>query len=215
VAARLGAAIRAALAGPHLLVDLAGNSPSGPGVQARAGRLSEVAPMRCAPIVLTAFLLMLAGCGAGGTAPAPAVRYLAPPAVNCPATAGARPGRAEPLAAGFVPVSASRCTFTLVIDQPSDKVRASPPVRRGGWEWQTVQRSRGPFDTLVKSLRTATPAGPGKVCPDVLHAPTVLTLTDAAGHIVVPAIPATSCDVPDPAVQQAIDRMTWTTDTRR
>jgi hypothetical protein len=171
--------------------------------------------MRCAPVVLTAFLLTLAGCGAGETAPAPAVRYLPPPTVNCPATAGARPARAEPLAAGFVPVSASRCTFTLAIDEPSDKVKASPAGRRGGWEWQAVQRSRGPFDALVKALRTPAPATPGKVCPDVLHAPTVLTLTDAAGDTVVPAIPATSCDLPDPAVQQAIDGLSWTTDNRR
>jgi hypothetical protein len=168
--------------------------------------------MRCAPVVVSAFLLMLAGCGAGETAQAPAVRYLAPPTVNCPATAGAR---AEPLTADFVPVSASRCTFTLVVEQPSDKVRASPAGRRGGWEWQTVQRSRGPFDALVKALRTPAPARPGKVCPDILHAPTVVTLTDAAGRTVVPAIPATSCALPDPAVQQAIDGLSWTTDTRR
>lgn len=93
---------------------------------------------------------------------------------------------------------------------------------QGGWQWQTVQRSTGPFTDLIQALRApaasnassgrpSTPAPPTAVCPAVAAAPIVITLTDGAGRTVTPAIPATACGLPDPAVQQAIDRITWTT----
>jgi hypothetical protein len=192
--------------------------------------------MRRAGVVLIVFVVLPAGCGAAGTTRAPAARYLSPPTVNCPAITGL--ARAEPLAAGFVPVVAGRCTFTLVVEgpvaespvaespvaespaarQPGDKLKAprgAGRAGRAGWEWVAVQRSSGPFDALVKALRAPAAAGTSTICPDVLNAPIVLTLTDAAGRTVMPALPATSCNRPDPAVQQAIDRLPWTTTARR
>jgi hypothetical protein len=174
--------------------------------------------MRRATAVLIVLVVLPAGCGAAGTTRAPAARYLSPPTVNCPAITGL--ARAEPLAAGFVPVVAGRCTFTLVVEspaarQPGDKLKAPRGAGRAGWEWVTVQRSSGPFDALAEALRAPAAAGTSTICPDVLNAPIVLTLTDAAGRTVMPALPATSCNRPDPAVQQAIDRLPWTTTARR
>jgi hypothetical protein len=68
-----------------------------------------------------------------------------------------------------------------------------------------VQRSDGPFDDLLQALRTRTISNPSHVCPAVAAAPLLLILTDAAGHTVIPAVPATECDLPDPAAQDAID----------
>jgi hypothetical protein len=58
---------------------------------------------------------------------------------------------------------------------------SAAPSGAGRWQWQTVQRSRGPFADLLRALRTPTStSSPGKVCPDIAAAPLVLSLTDAA-----------------------------------
>jgi hypothetical protein len=48
---------------------------------------------------------------------------------------------------------------------------SAAPSGAGRWQWQTVQRSRGPFADLLRALRTPTStSSPGKVCPDIAAA---------------------------------------------
>jgi hypothetical protein len=152
-------------------------------------------------------VLVLAGCAGGRTTP----RYLYPPLAACPAVNPHVPlAPPAPLAAGFRPVAAAKCTFDPV-------AIASPQGVRGDWAWRTVQRSDGPFDALVSALRTPpeTHRGGRLACPASIQAVFYLALTDASGHTVVPAIPATPCGFRLAAVDQAVEAMTWRTVERR
>jgi hypothetical protein len=168
-----------------------------------------------AAIVLVV-LLAVAGCAGTGDTGDAAVRYLEQPAVSCPASGGTVTTAPQPLAADFVPVTASMCTFRLVIQVGASGTPATPSNARGGWQWQTVQRSSGPFTQLLQALRSPGPiSSPSTICPSIAAAPFLLILADAAGHTAVPAIPATPCNRPHPDVQKALDALPWTTTATR
>ena len=167
-----------------------------------------------AVILLATLLLAVTGCADAGGAGDARVRYLEQPAVSCPPTAGLGSVRPQPLAADFAPVTAELCTFQLVIAAGPSGLPAGGAG--GGWQWRTVRRSAGPFTNLLPALRSPGPiSSPGAVCPSTAAAPLLLILADAAGHTAIPAIPATRCNRPHPAVQKALDAMAWTTVTAR
>jgi hypothetical protein len=150
------------------------------------------------PVVLLAVLLVVPGCGnAGGDAP----RYLNP-AGSCPGVdPGAQRLADQPLPADFVAVSAVLCQPGLP-GLPSGAPAGAPAVRR----------STGPFGDLLAALREPPPEPPrGEyACPAMLQAPILLALTDASGRTVLPALPATVCGLRAPAVDAAVQAMTWT-----
>jgi hypothetical protein len=169
-------------------------------------RRSRIAVMAsCVMLVLAA-----AGCSGGSGSGAP--KYLTSPDGSCPAvdddaTAAASSAsvRFEPLAADFIPTSAFRCTYALVIHQGS-----APSDGFGGWQQQHVYRAAGPFDDLARALRGQPERRDGSVvCPGMMLAPVAISLTDAAGRTVTAAIPADACGRPIAAVDQAIEAMEW------
>ena len=170
-----------------------------------------------AVILLATLLLAVTGCADAGGAGDARVRYLEQPAVSCPPTAGLGAARPQPLAADFTPVTARLCTFQLVIEAGAGGSSVPPSGGAGGgWQWLTVQRSAGPFPDLLPALRSPGPiSSPSAICPSIAAAPLLLILTDAAGHTAIPAIPATQCNRPHPAVQKALDAMAWTTVAKR
>jgi hypothetical protein len=98
----------------------------------------------------------------------------------------------------FVPKSAVLCATV----HPALPSGVSAPA-------QPVRRSTGPFDDLLKALREPPPAeaADGELaCPAMLQAPILLALTDASGHTLLPAIPATECGFRTPAVDAASKR---------
>jgi hypothetical protein len=152
-------------------------------------------------------VLVLAGCAGESAAP----RYLYPPLAACPAVNPHVPlAPPAPLAAGFRPVAAARCTFDPVAVASREGVS-------GGWAWRTVQRSDGPFEALVSALRTPpeTHRAGHLICPASVQEVLYVALTDAAGRTVVPAIPADLCGFRLVAVDRAIEAMTWRTVERR
>jgi hypothetical protein len=145
-------------------------------------------------------VLALAACSTGSAR----ALYLTQPAVSCPAVdelAGRR--SADPLPAGFRPVSAVRCTFRLTVAQSA----GSPS---SGFAWAAAQRSAGPFDDLVRALQLPPQEQNGAAaCPAVFVMPVLLALTDASGNTLLPALPGTVCGAPLPEVQSALDALTW------
>jgi hypothetical protein len=147
-------------------------------------------------------VVMLGGCAEKLSEP----RYLEPPDASCPAVDPRRAiPAAAPLDAGFRPVSAALCTFEAV-------VMASPGRVSGGWSWRRAQRAEGALDELVAALRVVPPRRAGEpACPAMARAPMFLALTDAAGQVRIPAIPADACGFPLVEVDQAISRLRWVT----
>lgn len=114
---------------------------------------------------------------------------------------GAMPGGSVPLPAGFTPVSASRCVVA-VVTVPGD----------GEWQVRREQRADGPFEALVAALRQPDGRpGAGVACAAIGYVPITITLTDAAGHAVEPAIPHNGCGAPLPAAVNAIGALDWRT----
>lgn len=182
--------------------------PSGAG----RGPRSAVAGL-CVVLILAA-----AGCSSGDGPETP--RYITPPSGPCSvADSGAKPPTpsppvpADPLPEGFVPTSAALCNFGIDIDAERRTRSANPgPSGDIGWQEQSVRRSTGPFDDLVRALRTPPETRHGNViCTLKMTMPVTITLTDAAGRTVTPAIPADACGQPIPVVQQAIATLTWVT----
>lgn len=107
----------------------------------------------------------------------------------------------EPLAADFVPVSASRCTV-VVKPVPGD----------GEWQMRDEQEAAGPFDALVRALRAPSErSGAQGSCSAIGMLPIVITLTDARGRTTVPAIPHDTCGLPTQAALHAIAALPWKT----
>jgi hypothetical protein len=153
------------------------------------------------PLILLVTLLMAVGCGGpGGGDGQP--RYLNPTG-SCPGIGASAERLADqPLPETFVAESAALCT-TVHPALPSGVSVPVPPVRR----------STGPFDDLLKALREPPPTtSPGRepACPATVQAPVLLVLTDASGRTVLPAIPATACGFRTPAVDAAVQALTWT-----
>lgn len=150
---------------------------------------------------MIAAVAALAGCAQTVSEP----RYLYPPEASCPAVNPHQPvPESAPLDAAFRPVTAAICTFDAV-------AMATPGGFSGGWMWRSVSRTEGPFDELLSALRTPPPRHRGGelACPAMAQPPMSLALTDAAGQVVQPAIPADACGFPLPEVQRAIAALTW------
>jgi hypothetical protein len=113
---------------------------------------------------------------------------------------GASPPARRPLPAGFAPVSASRCVFTLQLVKGD-----------GEWQVRQEQQATGGLDALVKALRKPSQEDTNASCPAIGYAPIVITLTDARGRSVTPDIPRTVCGAPRPEVPKAIKALTWRT----
>jgi hypothetical protein len=170
-----------------------------------------------ASVVLAGVVLAAVAAGCAEAAGGP--RYLYPPAAPCPGLDSNEPASSSPkpdaslsvmvgplpsvLGVDFRAVSVTVCTFDVV-------VKESPA---GGWRWRSVERSDGPVDELVRALRMPPPPKPkGElICPAMVQSPLVITLTDATGESVSPAIPASSCGFRLPEVDQALAALTWRT----
>jgi hypothetical protein len=151
-------------------------------------------------VVLMA-VVAAAACSSGSPG---RVAYLRQSAAACPAVDElTRQRSADPLPAGFRPVSAIRCTFQLLLGQVA-------PSSSAGFAWAVAQRSTGPFDDLVRVLHLPPPEHDGELaCPAVFIMPVLLALTDAAGRTLVPALPGTVCGTPLPEVGSALDALSW------
>lgn len=177
-----------------------------------------------------ALLMVVTGCASQSGVPPPG--YLNPPpeclAVGPPAgaasastasasiaataAAAAAPASGEPLAADFVPTSALLCTVMLLVPGQRKPGPVSPDSSRDAAQGPraVVKRSVGPFGDLVRALRTPpTPAEGDVVCTLEALMPFAVTLIDAAGRSVTPALPADPCRRPDPAVRAAIGALDW------
>jgi hypothetical protein len=104
----------------------------------------------------------------------------------------------QPLPTGFVPVSAGRCTFSLVT-VPGD----------GEWQMRDEQRADSGLEALVAALRQPSEDDAKANCAAVGMVPVVITLTDAHGRKVVPALPHQACGMPLPSVVHAIQQLPW------
>jgi hypothetical protein len=115
-----------------------------------------------------------------------------------------KPGASEPvrrpLPAGFTPVSASRCVFTTQLVKGD-----------GEWQVREEQQATGGLDALVRALRQRSQQKTDATCPAIGYPPVVITLTDATGRTVTPAIPRTVCGAPLPEVPKAIKALAWHT----
>jgi hypothetical protein len=109
----------------------------------------------------------------------------------------------RPLPAGFTPVSASRCVYSTRL-VPGD----------GEWRVREEQQATGSLDALVRALRQPSREEPGAACPSIGYLPIVITLTDARGRSVTPAVPHEVCGAPLAAVPKAIQALSWHTVTR-
>ncbi|GGK95793.1 hypothetical protein [Mangrovihabitans endophyticus] len=162
----------------------------------------------------------LAGCGRD----AGRRQYQQP--VACPVDGVRWTGPATPLPDDFVPTVAWRCTFVpypmahrppatappgRTGDLPSPSVSASVSARPDpGWEWRTVQRAEGSLDALATALRTPPPArGGDAICTLIMIPPVTVVVADAAGHVVVPAVPINACGHPVAEVRAAIEALNW------
>jgi hypothetical protein len=106
-----------------------------------------------------------------------------------------------PLPAGFEPVRATRCVSSFEI-VPGD----------GEWQIRADQEATAGMDALARALRLPSGvAAPGMACPLIAYAPIVITVIDAAGRQLRPAIPHGGCSEPLPAVTDAIGGLTWST----
>jgi hypothetical protein len=123
--------------------------------------------------------------------------YLTQPTQSCPAVGGLAGLRSEePLPADFRPVSVVRCAFRPIV-APS----AGSPS--SGVTWVAAQRSTGPFDDLVRTLRLPPSEQNGDLmCAAVFVMPVLLALTDASDTTLLPALPRYR--VPHPASGSAI-----------
>ncbi len=153
---------------------------------------------------MTAVLAVLAG-GCAQTWSEP--RYVYPPQASCPAVNPHLPiPEPAPLTADFRPVTAAICTYDAL-------ALANQGGLSGGWAWRSVRKTDGPLDALLTALRTPPPRqrGADPACPAMAQAPMALALTDAAGQVVIPAIPADACGFRLPEVERAIEALTWVT----
>lgn len=133
------------------------------------------------------------------------VRYLTQPAVACPAVDALAPQRtADPLPAGFWPVTVVRCRLRIA---PFGPGRASGST---GLVWSDAARSNGPFDALVRALRLPPQPRDGTAaCPASYVLPMVLALTDGSGGTLLPAIPGTACGDIRAEVRAAVEATPW------
>jgi hypothetical protein len=112
-----------------------------------------------------------------------------------PSASGPTP---QPLPTDFVPVSASRCEFSFAI-VPGD----------GEWQMRAEQQADSRLEALVAALRQPSEDNSKAICPAIGMVPVVITLTDAHGRKVVPALPHQACGMPLPSVVQAIRELPW------
>src|SRR5262249_30434142 len=118
----------------------------------------------------------------------------APPSASPdPASSG------QPMPADFVPVSATRCLYSI-----------SAVPGNGSWLVQVHQRATGGgLAELARTLRLPSIVANNVACAGVGRDPIVLTLTDGQGRIVIPQIPNTACGDPLPGVVRAIHALSW------
>ena len=158
--------------------------------------------MKRTRLILMAALLTVTGCGGSSGAGEAPPRYLNPTG-SCPGIdATAQTLTDQPLPEQFQPVSAVLCAWPPAgVPSPAASAGAAP----------TIRRSTGPFDDLLQALRTPPPEPSGKeiACPAMLQARRLRALTDAAGRTVLPAIPATECGLRLPAVDAAVQALSW------
>jgi hypothetical protein len=114
------------------------------------------------------------------------------------AAASARP-RPQALPEQFTAVEVRRCVERTEVE-PGD----------GEWLLREEQVATSGLGPLLRALRQ--PSSPvGDICTAEGHTPIELTLVDAAGATVVPAVPYGGCGAPQPAVVQAIAALPWKT----
>lgn len=104
----------------------------------------------------------------------------------------------QSLSTDFVPVSASRCVLRLAT-VPGD----------GEWQMRDEQQADGGLDALVAALRQPSEDNSKTACPAIGMVPVVITLIDAHGRKVIPALPHQTCGMPLPSVEQAIRELPW------
>jgi hypothetical protein len=141
------------------------------------------------------------GLSSVGRAPAGAAVRCSDPGPTAEPQAPSAPPSPEPLAADFVPVSASRCTAAV-----------KPVPGDGEWQTRDEQETTGPFAALVRALRSPSEhvGGQGS-CSAIGMVPIIITLTDARGRTTVPAIPHDACGLPTQAALEAIRALPWKT----
>lgn len=152
------------------------------------------------------------GAGAGSASLAlPAGGWQNPLGSPCPATgtpAGANSVSAPTptftsLPADFVPVRATRCVY-LTTRVPG----------KGEWLYLEEQRATTGLAALAAALR---PTGPspslpkGAACSDIGVIPIVITLIDAKGRTLTPALPVDACGIYRHPATAAIGRLPWQT----
>lgn len=174
----------------------------------RPGRAVFHSVPRSTSLLLATVAVLVTGCAAvpemmtGGTAmgeAAPTDAWCAPG--DSPTD---QPPVATPLPTDFVPVSVARCTFGIV-SVPGD----------GEWGVREEQRADDGLDELTQALRQPSEsAGPNTVCLAEAVGPIVITLTDARGRTITPAVPTTACGSPLPTVVKAIEALPWQTVTQ-
>ena len=106
-----------------------------------------------------------------------------------------------PIPAGFTPVAATRCQSGMET-VPGD----------GEWMTRIEQRTEGDFTALMAALRRPNEvAPPNTACTAIGYVPIIVTLIDAGGRTVVPAVPTTKCGAPQPETVQALRDLPWQT----
>jgi hypothetical protein len=172
--------------------------------------------------LIFAYILALSACGTTTTASVPKPDYV--PRVQCPIVTPATDGTATDappattaLPAGFIPVSALRCNFSLVAfpnGEVAGNPQASEAAAQRGWLWTSVEKTTGPLDGLAQALRgrpQPRDTSHDLICATTAHGPIAIKLTDKTGHSVLPAIPTEVCGGPLKTVIDAMQALTWTT----
>jgi hypothetical protein len=104
----------------------------------------------------------------------------------------------RPLPTDFTPVTARRCVPSTVV-VPGD----------GEWRVHDDQEATGGLEALTEALRRPSSPQGNAACPAIAVAPVEITLVDAGGRTLNPAVPVDGCGFPQRGVLQAIESLPW------